>query len=55
MENVIVFCCACGDHYPLDIVKEVRPEATQSKYYICLECLDAMPVTEEVKKFEVIK
>jgi predicted SprT family Zn-dependent metalloprotease len=55
MENVIVFCCACNNHYPVDQVKEIKVDWDDAKRYLCNECLENMPVAGEVKRLEVVK
>jgi hypothetical protein len=58
-DNFIVFCLNCSGHfkreetYPVKVAtKEPLP---QGNLYICKGCYEALPVTDEVKRMEVIK
>lgn len=57
--NVIVFCLKCGGNYKRNETYPVKITASEpqppAKLYICKGCYEALPVTDEVKRLEVVK
>lgn len=59
MNNLIVFCLKCNGHYKVEESYPVKVKhdgpSIKDNLYICKECYQALPETDEMPKLAVIK
>ena len=45
--NLIVKCCHCGNYFPTNETKKLKPDWEERTLYICNVCLEELPETKE--------